>query len=50
MARLAEVAQFWWVLPGHGTWGQADAEEMTRQLRRLAVDMGRHTARTWDRR
>jgi glyoxylase-like metal-dependent hydrolase (beta-lactamase superfamily II) len=50
MARLARVTRFSWVLPGHGKWGHADAEEMARQLGRLADDMCAHTARTWDRR
>jgi glyoxylase-like metal-dependent hydrolase (beta-lactamase superfamily II) len=50
MARLAGVARFGWVLPGHGKWGHAGADEMTRQLNRLAEDMKGHTARTWDRR
>jgi glyoxylase-like metal-dependent hydrolase (beta-lactamase superfamily II) len=50
MARLAGVARFAWVLPGHGKWGHAGTEEMTRQLIRLAEDMKAHTARTWDRR
>ncbi len=50
MARLAGVARFSWVLPGHGKWGHADPEEMTRQLGQLAEDMRVHTARAWDRR
>ena len=45
MGRLARVAQFSWVLPGHGKWGHAPAEEMTRQLTRLAEDMGHHRRR-----
>jgi glyoxylase-like metal-dependent hydrolase (beta-lactamase superfamily II)/ferredoxin len=50
MGRLAGVARFSWVLPGHGKWGHADAEEMTRQLAQLAEDMGHRTAANWDRR
>jgi len=50
MARLAGLARFSWVLPGHGKWGHADTEEMTRQLGRLAEDMRHHTAAMWDRR
>jgi glyoxylase-like metal-dependent hydrolase (beta-lactamase superfamily II) len=50
MARLAGVARFSWVLPGHGKWGHADSEEMTRQLGQLGEDMSGHTARAWDRR
>jgi hypothetical protein len=50
MTRLAEVARFAWVLPGHGRRGHAEPEEMTCQLNRLADEMGAHTARTWDRR
>jgi glyoxylase-like metal-dependent hydrolase (beta-lactamase superfamily II)/ferredoxin len=50
MARLASVARFSWVLPGHGKWGQAAPDEMTRQLARLAGDMAEHSALTWDRR
>jgi glyoxylase-like metal-dependent hydrolase (beta-lactamase superfamily II)/ferredoxin len=50
MARLAGVARFSWVLPGHGKWGHADAEEMTRQLGRLPDDMRRYSASTWDHR
>jgi glyoxylase-like metal-dependent hydrolase (beta-lactamase superfamily II) len=50
MARLARVTRFSWVLPGHGKWGHADAEEMTRQLCWLVDDMSAHTAQTWGRR
>jgi len=50
MARLAEIGRFSWVLPGHGKWGHAEAEEMTRQLGHLAENMRRHSAATWDRR
>jgi hypothetical protein len=50
MARLAGAARFSWVLPGHGKWGHADTEEMTRQLARLADDMRDHTKQTWGRR
>jgi glyoxylase-like metal-dependent hydrolase (beta-lactamase superfamily II) len=50
MARLAQEARFDWVLPGHGKWGHAPADEMTAQLLHLAVDMRAHTAATWARR
>jgi len=50
MARLAGAARFSWVLPGHGKWGHARPEEMTRQLAQLADDMGNHTKQTWGRR
>ena len=50
IGRLAGVARFSWVLPGHGKWGHTAAEEMTRQLTRLAEDMGQQTAATWGRR
>jgi glyoxylase-like metal-dependent hydrolase (beta-lactamase superfamily II)/ferredoxin len=48
IARLAEVARFEWVLPGHGKWGHARAEEMTVQLGRLAEGMKGHASYTWD--
>jgi glyoxylase-like metal-dependent hydrolase (beta-lactamase superfamily II) len=47
MARLATLAHFSWVLPGHGKWGHADPAEMTRQLAQLAEDMKEYTAPTW---
>lgn len=50
MARLARVASFEWVLPGHGKWGHAPRGEMTSQLLRLADDMKAHTAASWARR
>jgi glyoxylase-like metal-dependent hydrolase (beta-lactamase superfamily II)/ferredoxin len=50
MTRLARVARFDWVLPGHGKWGHDGANEMSDKLRRLAEDMKGHTALSWDRR
>jgi glyoxylase-like metal-dependent hydrolase (beta-lactamase superfamily II)/ferredoxin len=50
MERLARVARFEWVLPGHGKWGHAPAEEMASQVAQLAKEMSGHTARTWPRR
>lgn len=39
LARLADAARFEWVLPGHGGWGHAAPEEMTRRLRALVARM-----------
>ena len=39
LARLAEVARFEWVLPGHGGRGRAPPDEMTRRLRALVERM-----------
>ncbi|HET6405592.1 MAG TPA: MBL fold metallo-hydrolase, partial [Candidatus Thermoplasmatota archaeon] len=39
LARLAERARFEWVLPGHGAWGQAPADEMRRRLLALVERM-----------
>lgn len=51
MARLADEADFSWVLPGHGKWGQApSASIMDRHLRQMAADMAQHSAATWDHR
>jgi glyoxylase-like metal-dependent hydrolase (beta-lactamase superfamily II) len=50
MARLADLARFTWVLPGHGKWGTRPADELHEQLRTLAAEMRRFTPREWDRR
>lgn len=39
LARLAEVARFEWVLPGHGAWGSASREEMRARLLALVERM-----------
>lgn len=48
--RLAGLAHFSWVLPGHGKWGSADPETLQRQLRELVAAMADHTPRSWPRR
>jgi glyoxylase-like metal-dependent hydrolase (beta-lactamase superfamily II)/ferredoxin len=50
IARLASVARFSWVLPGHGKWGTADPGEFAEQVRLLAEEMPRHDRFSWDRR
>lgn len=39
LARLAEVARFEWVLPGHGAWGRAPPDEMRARLDALVARM-----------
>lgn len=39
LARLADLARFEWVLPGHGGRGRAPPEEMTRRLKALVERM-----------
>ena len=39
LARLADVARFEWVLPGHGAWGRAPRDEMHARLLALVAGM-----------
>lgn len=51
MARLADEAEFSWVLPGHGKWGRAEsAAAMNSHLKAMAAAMARYSAATWDHR
>jgi hypothetical protein len=48
MQRLADTTSFSWVLPGHGKWGSATADQFHDQLRAMTEEMGRHDRRSWD--
>ena len=48
LSRLAVLARFSWVLPGHGRWGSAPAGEFNRQLRGIVADMAVHDRWSWD--
>lgn len=50
LERLADAAQFAWVLPGHGKWGSAHPDEFAAQLRRLIDEMAHHDRHSWSRR
>ena len=50
LVRVAEVARFSWVLPGHGQWGGADPDTFHAQLVALTDAMAGHDRRSWDRR
>lgn len=50
LTRVAQVARFSWVLPGHGKWGSAPPEQLHEQLLRVVSDMRRYDQRSWNRR
>jgi glyoxylase-like metal-dependent hydrolase (beta-lactamase superfamily II) len=45
LERLARIARFEWVLPGHGGRGRASPDEMTRRLKALVERMRAGTVR-----
>lgn len=49
MGRLAGLARFGWVLPGHGKWGEGDPDALHDDLVALAASMAATDRTTWRR-